>query len=35
MSGRAKCFSNFITENKLDFDGILESKKDSFSMNFL
>jgi hypothetical protein len=27
MSGRAKCFSNFITENKFDFVGILESNK--------
>jgi hypothetical protein len=33
--GRARCLSNFIAANQLDFVGIHESKKDSFSSQFL
>jgi exonuclease III len=32
---RARCLSDFISSNQLDFVGIQESKKESFPIHFL
>jgi exonuclease III len=34
-SGRMKCLADFISSNKLDFVGIQETKKNSFTDGFL
>jgi hypothetical protein len=33
--GRTRCLSDFISSNHLDFVGIQESKKESFTSHFL
>jgi hypothetical protein len=34
-SGRVKCLNDFVRDNRLDFMGILETKKVSFTDSFL